>query len=677
MELNKIGIIIQARYNSERLKGKVLKKITNISILELIILRLRKSKKVDTIIVACSKNEDDKKIIELCRKLKVHFFLGSEKNVLKRYFDAAKYFKLSHIVRITADCPLICPKLIDEMVINYSQKKTDYLSNVNPPTYPDGMDIEIFNYKVLQKAFLNSKFDYQKEHVTKYIINSNEFKKNNYFNKIDCSELRITVDYEEDIKIIKNIIKFYKNDYYVNYKQIQKLLMKKDFSSKNNIPRNFGEVTSTGQRNWIKAKKIIPGGTMLFSKNPDLYLPKKWPAYFSKTKGCTIWDLDNKRYEDMSVMGLGTNILGYSNSLIDNEVKKIIDKGNLSTLNNHEEVILAEKLIEMHSWSKMVRHVRTGAEANSLAIRLARSATGKNKVGICGYHGWNDWYLSSNLKDKKNLNTHLLNNLRVDGVDKSLKNSTFVFNFNDYKRLKKIEASNDYAAIIMELARKDYQNITFLKKIRKICDKKNIVLIFDECTSGFRASYGGLHLKLGINPDIATFGKALGNGYSICSVVGKEEVMKEVKNTFVSSTFWTDRIGPVAAIKTLDQMKKIKSWEIITKQGKIYKKLLKKIAKKNNINIEINGLDALPKFNFKKFNNYFKTFIAQEFLKKNILATNGIYICINHTDIKFKKYFEILDEVFYKIALNNKQGNDPAVLIENEVCIENIREINK
>ena len=447
-------------------------------------------------------------------------------------------------------------------------------------------------------------------------------------------------------------------------------------NKKNKIPSNSGEIKLTGQRTWLRAQKIIPGGTMLFSKNPDLYLPKKWPAYFSKTKGCSIWDLDNKKFVDMSVMGLGTNILGYSNFSVDREVKKVIDQGNLSTLNNIEEITLAEKLVEMHPWSKMVRHVRTGAESNSLAIRLARAATGKNKVAICGYHGWNDWYLSSNLKNKKSLNNHLIKNLSVEGVDTNLKDSTFVFDFNDYSSLNEIESSNEYAAIIMELARKDYQNINFLKKIRTICDKKKIILIFDECTSGFRETYGGLHLKLGINPDIATFGKALGNGYSICSVVGKEEVMSEVNNTFISSTFWTDRIGPAAAIKTLNLMSKLKSWKLISQQGKKYKELLKKVAKKNNIHLDIYGLNALPKFDFKQSNNFYKTFISQEFLKRNILATNGIYICIDHNDKKIENYFEIMDDVFYKISKNEKEGNNPEILLENEVCINSIRQSN-
>ena len=152
-----------------------------------------------------------------------------------------------------------------------------------------------------------------------------------------------------------------------------------------------------GQKLYEKAKTLIPGGTMLLSKRPEMFLPHHWPSYFSKAKGCEVWDLDGNKYLDMSIMGIGTNTLGYGNEEVDNAVRSVIDKGNMSTLNCPEEVWLAEKLIEINPWADMVRFARTGGEANAIAIRIARAATGKDKVAICGYHGWHDWYLSANL----------------------------------------------------------------------------------------------------------------------------------------------------------------------------------------------------------------------------------------------------------------------------------------
>ena len=226
----------------------------------------------------------------------------------------------------------------------------------------------------------------------------------------------------------------------------------------------------------------------------------------------------------------------------------------MSSLNSIEEILLAEKLTDIHKWADMVRFTRTGGEANSVAIRIARAATGKDNIAICGYHGWHDWYLSSNLQNKKNLNDHLMKNVNIKGVPKVLKNSVFPFKYNDIYGLKKIVREKKIGAIKMEVQRNTPPKKGFLNEIRKICDQHNIVLIFDECTSGFRSCFGGLHLKYKVNPDIAIFGKALGNGYAINAIIGKREIMESLNGTFVSSTFWTERIGSIAGLETLKMM---------------------------------------------------------------------------------------------------------------------------
>ena len=354
------------------------------------------------------------------------------------------------------------------------------------------------------------------------------------------------------------MFKYFDYDFYISYKKILKLYEKKpNFFEKNySVKRNSEMKLNTGQKYWIRAKSIIPGGSMLFSKNPDLQLPKLWPAYFKKAKASNLWDLDGKKYDDMYSMGIGTNTLGYSNKFVNKKVKNVVDDGNMSSLNSIDEILLAEKLIEMHPWANMVRYTRSGGEANSVAIRIARASSGKDKIAICGYHGWHDWYLSANLANKSNLNQHLLTNLNISGVPKKFKNTTFPFKFNNLKSLEKIIAKENIGAIKMEVHRLEKPNIKFLKKVREIATKKNIVLIFDECTSGFRETYGGIHLKYKIYPDIAIFGKALGNGYAINAIVGKREIMESCQSTFISSTFWTERVGSVAALENIKNNEK-------------------------------------------------------------------------------------------------------------------------
>ena len=413
--------------------------------------------------------------------------------------------------------------------------------------------------------------------------------------------------------------------------------------------RNSGSKDSENQKLWERAKTIIPGGNMLISKRPELFLPKGWPTYFDKAKGIKIWN-KNKLFYDFCSMGVGTNLLGYCNNRVDTAVKKSINNGNMSTLNSKEDIELAEKLLELNKWADMVKFARSGGEANAIAIRIARAAAGKDKVAICGYHGWHDWYLAANLKSKKNLNNHLIKNLNPKGVPLNLKNTTFPFEYNNILSLEKIIKKHNIGIIKMEVKREEEPKNNFLQKVRKIADRNKIILIFDECTSGFRQSFGGLHKFYKVIPDMAMYGKALGNGYAITAVVGKRSIMENASTNFISSTMWTERIGTSAAIECLNVMEKTKSWLKITETGKWLKNQWRALAKLHNLKIDVMGLDAIPNFIFNSHNhNAYKTLITQEFLKNNMLATNKIFISVLHNKKNLQKYLDQLDKVFSTI----------------------------
>ena len=406
------------------------------------------------------------------------------------------------------------------------------------------------------------------------------------------------------------------------------------------------------QKLWKKAKNFIPSGNSFLSKNPSRFKSKLWPIYFTKSKGCDVWDLNNKKYSDFSYMGVGTNILGYSNYKVDKEVMKIVKKGNLTTLNCPEEVELAERLVKMHKWANGVKFARTGAEANAIAVRLSRAFNKKNKVIVCGYHGWHDWYLSAKLLKTNYMDTHLFPKLKIEGVPSALKGNTYSVKFNDLNSIKRIiKKDKDISSIIMEVERDQKPKLNYLKSIRKICNKNNICLIFDECTSGFRETYGGLHLKYKIYPDIAMFGKAIGNGYALTAVIGKKKIMDKSKDTFISSTFWSERIGYTAALATLKEMKKIKSWKIITKKGQFIKKQLFKIAQKYGLDIKFSGLDSLIKFELKGLKKYdYNKFIIEKMLSKNFLACQNIYVSVAHNKKIINKYLSYMNNIFRDLA---------------------------
>ncbi len=432
-----------------------------------------------------------------------------------------------------------------------------------------------------------------------------------------------------------------------------------------------------GQELYNKAKTLIPGGTMLLSKRPEMFLPDQWPSYFSKAKGCKVWDLDGKELIDMSIMGIGTNTLGYGNEEVDAAVVETVKKGNMSTLNCPEEVYLAEKLIEINPWADMVRFARSGGEANSIAIRIARAASGRDKVAICGYHGWHDWYLSANHNVGDDLSSHLLGGLSPNGVPKNLKNTVYPFNYNNFDELLSIVDTNDIGVIKMEVVRNFGPEDNFLQKVRKLASDKNIVLIFDECTSGFRETFGGIYQKYGVEPDMAMYGKTIGNGYALTAVVGKKSVMEAAQKTFISSTFWTERIGPTAALATLKVMEEIKSWEIITSIGNTMRKGWQQLADEHSLKITISGIPSLStySFNSKKALEY-KTFIAQEMLAKGYLASTNFYASTAHNEENLKVYFEALNDV-YSIISDCDKGNEKIEnLLKGPVCHAGFKRLN-
>lgn len=422
---------------------------------------------------------------------------------------------------------------------------------------------------------------------------------------------------------------------------------------------------------------MIPGGTSLLSKRPEQFLPENWPAYYSKSKGCRVWDLDGKEYIDCSMMGIGTNTLGYANEAVDEAVMKVVKDGNLTTLNCPEEVYLAEKLLSMEPWAGGVRYTRGGGEANSMCVRIARAYTGRDKVAICGYHGWHDWYVSVNLGDSDALAGHLLPGIPTGGVPRELRGTTIPFHYNNFEELLDIVNKNsDLAAVKMEVCRNFGPENNFLEKVRNLCTERGIVLIFDECTSGFRETFGGLFHKYGVIPDMTIYSKTMANGYALAAVLGKKEIMDAAQGSWISSTFWTERIGPTAALAALKEMERVKSWETITKMGLDNKKRWQALADKYGLEIEQWGIPALAGYTFKSKNHLaYKTFITQEMLKQGYLAGNSMYPSIAHTQDIIDDYFEKLDKIFAQIR-DFEDGKDVMKVLDGPICQSGFKRLN-
>ena len=674
----KVIAIVQARMGSTRLPGKVMMPITDIPMIDLLLARLARATELDGIVVATSDTADCAVLATHVETLGVPCVMGSEHDVLDRYVQAGRRMQADVVVRITGDCPLVDPALVDAHVQAFKSGNYEYVSNIDPATYPDGFDIEVVSFAALEQAHETTQEPYDREHVTPYVRNTTKASALCIQYDRDLSHLRLTVDEPEDLEVIRNVFAQFAPDIHFGWEQVMDLQMSKPelFAPNSKFKRNEGEIMGSGQKLWERAKKVIPGGNMLLSKRPEMFLPEKWPAYFSRSKGCTVWDLDGNALTDMSIMGIGTNILGYGHPEVDAAVVETVSNGNMSTLNCPEEVALAERLVEIHPWADMVRFARSGGEANALAVRIARAASGRDKVAICGYHGWHDWYLSANLSETEGLDGHLLPGLEPNGVPRGLAGSVLPFEYNNISQLEALVKDHDIGVIKMEVVRNHGPKDDFLHKVRKIADDNKIVLVFDECTSGFRETFGGLHTKYGIEPDMAMFGKAMGNGYAITATIGRREVMEAAQTTFISSTFWTERIGPSAALKTLEVMERERSWDTITATGLRIRAGWQELADSHGLGIDHWGLPALTGFTLRSENTLiYKTLICQEMLKKSYLASNSVYVSVEHTEDIITRYFAALDPVFALIK-ECEEGRDPMSLLEGPVCHADFKRLN-
>ncbi len=408
-----------------------------------------------------------------------------------------------------------------------------------------------------------------------------------------------------------------------------------------------------------RGKTRIPGMTQLLSKRPDMFAPGVWPGYYSKAKGVEVWDLDGNRYIDMSIAGIGANVLGYADPDVDAAVLEAIKNGNSCSLNCPEEVELADLLCEIHPWAEKVRYARTGGESMAIAVRIARAHTGKDKIAFCGYHGWHDWYLAANLETDE-LGNHLLAGLDPIGVPKGLTGTALPFRYNHIEELQDIVTHyrRELAAIVMEPIRSEQPAEGFLEGVRAIAKEAGAVFIFDEISSGFRMNTGGAHLVFGVNPDMAVFSKALGNGYPVAAIIGKGDIMDAAQKTFISSTNWTERVGPTAAIAMIKKHGKVGAGAHLMAIGNLVQEGWQVLGKKNRLSLSIGGIPPLSHFSFSEEDPLaMKSLFVQLMLERGFLASTLFYAMYAHTESHVDSYLKAVDDVFSEISEACRAGN--------------------
>lgn len=410
---------------------------------------------------------------------------------------------------------------------------------------------------------------------------------------------------------------------------------------------------SKGIELWSRAIKCIPGGNGLLSKRPERYLPDLWPTYFCAAKGVEITSIDGAKYIDMAQMGLGSSILGYANAELNAAVCEAVGAGVNCTLNAPEEVYLAEKLIELNPFAGGVRFARTGGEAMATAVRIARAYGGRTQVALSGYHGWCDWYLAATLQGENSLASHLLPGLDPKGVPPGLKGTAIPFLYNDIDDFERVMQENpDVGIICIEGARYDFPNKEFLDAITAYSRKKGLVVISDEITSGWRMTDGGVYKINGFQPDIVVYAKAMGGGFAISAVVGRQDVMDAAQDTFLSSTMWTERVGFVAGLKTIEILCREKAWDHLIAIGEKIGFGWSTLARKHGLSIKVTDFKPLitMKFGDQDKSLLLQTLFTQEMLERGYLAASSVYVSLAHTSEVVESYLEAVDAVFSVLA---------------------------
>ncbi len=524
-----------------------------------VVNRVQQSRTIDQVVVATTTTPSDDAIERFCRENDINCFRGSEEDVLDRYYQAAKSLCARVVVRVTGDCPLIDPNVIDAVVRTFKENDYDYVANTLRYTFPDGLDTEVFSFQALEQAWVEAKKSSEREHVTPFLRLSGKFKLRNVESDEDLSSQRHrwTVDTAADLDFVRQVFKSFtpRNDFGMN--DILALLTRspelkkinKDIIMNEGYYRSLYQQAEAGpapslpiaqSRSWFtRSQKVIPGCAQTFSKGYTQYVQGVAPIFLKKGKGCRVWDVDGNEFIDL-VQGLLPNILGYAHAEVNAAVAAQLSEGHSFTLPHPIEVELAERLVRLIPCAEMVRFGKNGSDATAGAVRAARAFTGRDLIACCGYHGWQDWYIGSTTRNA--------------GVPQAVQNLTYTFPYNDLPALEKLltEHPGEFAAIIMEPVNFVEPEPDYLTGVKKLAHKHGALLIFDEICTGFHLGLGGAQRRYGVTPDLACFGKAMGNGFPISCIVGRADIMKIFEEIFFSFTFAGDVASMAAAMQVID-----------------------------------------------------------------------------------------------------------------------------
>jgi len=670
--------IVQARMGSSRLPGKSLADIEGHPMLWHVVERVRRARLVHKVVVATSDRPADDPIAGFCEREGIPCFRGSEDDVLDRFYKTAKEHSAEVLVRVTADCPLIDPVVIDRVVERYEHGTFDYVSNVLRCTYPDGLDTEVFSISALERAWREAQKLSEREHVTPY-LRSEKFRTANVESEFPVANgrYRWTVDEPLDLEFVRRVYSAFSASGQFGFRDVLRLLSERPdvAAAQTTAISNEGyyrslyrqakagaapKLTIKESQAWLaRSQKVIPGGAQTFSKSYSQYVQGVAPIYLQRGKGCRVWDVDGNEYIDY-VQGLLPNILGYANDEVDRAVSEQLAEGHSFSLAHPLEVQLAERLTRLIPCAETVRFGKNGSDATSGAVRAARALTGRDRIACCGYHGWQDWYIGSTTRNA--------------GVPEAVRALTHPFAYNDLASLEKIllEQPNEFAAVIMEPLNFTEPVPGFLEGVKRLAHEHGALLIFDEICSGFHFGLGGAQKMFGVTPDLACFGKAMGNGFPISCIVGRADVMSVFNEIFYSFTFAGEVASMAAAMKVLDILENTDALAAMEANGRILQDGIHAMAKAAQLSGRVKCVGR-PVWSLLKFLNadgsdspLTKNLFQQEAIKRGVLILATHNLSAAHDSSAIQKTLEVYADVI-KTLSGWLQDRDPTRFLEGKM----------
>lgn len=672
-----IVAITQARFGSSRLPGKVLLKIGNKTLLHIHLERILKSKKISKLKVATTLEPESIEIIKVTSALNLECYQGSLNDVLDRFYQTAKNEQPDYVVRLTSDCPLIDAEVIDSVVDLCLAENLDYCSNTLDPTFPDGIDVEVFRWQALQDAWKNATLSSDREHVTPYIWrnstvhNKTLYRSKNYYSADDFSNIRLTVDEPADFNLVSTLVnQIGDNKAWQDYVTVL-IENPQLFSLNQSIRRNEGYMKSLKNdklklrniSNFSKSdayrKKVhdlIPGGAHTYSKGDDQF-PALAPAAISYGKGSHVWDIDGNEYLDCS-MGLTSVSLGHAYEPVVKRVTEELARGVNFQRPSHLEADMAETFLSLVPGHDMIKFAKNGSIVTTAAVKLARAFTGRKLVAFPGDHpfySYDDWFIG---KTACNL-----------GVPEEISNLSVTFKSCNLQSLKDLfeKHPNEIACVIMEPEKNQCGNGcscnlgvgNFLKQAIDLAHQHGALFIIDEMITGFKASLPGSITKYGISPDMATWGKGIANGFSFCALTGKKEVMElggirnagKEKVFLISTTHGGETHAIAAGLATINEFNKN---NVIAHLHKMGDQLVKNCQNSVNTHglsdfVQVVPCNWMPVFIFKNSKNEIcagmRTFAMQEMIQRGVLF-QGIFVpCYSHTMEDIEYFSEAFNEL--------------------------------